>query len=495
MNTSIHTPASTAVSATVLPARAVCERALREADATYDGRFFVGRQIGGEQVYCRPMCTLPGVQGAFYATAGAAWEQGRVPCGHCQADLAAPLPEWVVDDPVLVRALRLLASGFLNQQVEAALAARLELTGDDLTRRFARAFDCAPTSMAVLQRAALARRLLQNSQLGQARVAAHAGYRNLAQMRRELNEVYAQSPLKLRGERQGGRSRVTLHVPLRAPYHFDWLFGYLRKRALPGVEEVSGAPGAWSYQRALAAGQGSGSTPGWVIVQPSSQLEFGQPGLSVDLPLLDQYPVWDLLYRAGRVFDAHLDGHHVQTFLLRQPGLAEWARQAPGLRVAGAWDGYETAVRAVLGQQVSVARGTVLANKMIQQYGDGQFPQAAQLQHREVAELGMPGRRGRAVQALARLVDAGALVADDTCHYDTQQQGLLAIEGIGPWTANYVRMRVSKDVNAFPDNDWVVLKQLQCTAAQARRIAADWSPWRAYALMYLWYAAAQKKMT
>jgi 3-methyladenine DNA glycosylase/8-oxoguanine DNA glycosylase len=193
------------------------------------------------------------------------------------------------------------------------------------------------------------------------------------------------------------------------------------------------------------------------------------------------------------VFDLNADGATLHEFLSADARLGPWAEKVPGLRVPGAWNGFETAIRAVLGQQVSVARGTDLANKMIVSYGEGLFPTAQQLLGREVAELGMPGRRGRAVVRLAEMAVAGDLVIDECQDFDDLQQQLQAVDGIGPWTANYVRMRALKDPNAFPDNDWVVLKELQCTAAKARQHAQAWQPWRAYALMYLWYAAGVKR--
>lgn len=497
----------------ILPTPAQCRRAIQQADAAYDGRFYAGRQVDGVHVYCRPWCRAPaepGLTPAFYASAGAAHSDGRLPCYRCQADGAPSIPEWVVADASLVRGLRLLASGFLNERSGAELATRLDLDETTLVARFQRKFACTPAALALLQRAYIARLLLCRSGLSLARVAYHAGCRNVAQMRREVERTYAVTPGEMRhsrwverGHQRRSKTSITLSLPLRLPYNFDWLFGYLQKRALPGVEEVSGGPGNWCYQRLLnsAAAQtapADNGSPVWLQVKPeppgTGQSTSAQAALQVTLPILHGQPVYVLLHKLARVFDVAADGQQIHKFMLGQTDLAGWAAQAPGLRVAGAWDGYETAVRAVLGQQVSVARGTVLANKMISQYGQGWFPEPVQVKNQQVAELGMPGRRGRAVAKLAELVDAGTLVVDETQDYDELQQFLQDIEGIGPWTANYVRMRVLKDVDAFPDNDWVVLKQLQCTAAQARRTAQAWRPWRAYALMYLWYASAQGKL-
>jgi len=455
-------------------------------------------------VYCRPVCRAAApANPTFYASAAAAQRTGRLPCSRCQADAAPSVPEWVVANPTLVRSLRLLQSGFLNHHSGTELAARVALDAATLQQQFEQTFGCSPEAMASLQRAYIARVLLTRSGLALAPVAYHAGYRNVAQLRRQMLRTYALSATELRhsswahhatattaraaGSRPS-KTAVTLSLPLRLPYHFDWMFGYLQRRALPGVEEVSGGPRNWCYRRLLNTT--TVQSPAWLQVQVDEAV-----GLRVTLPLLDGHPVYSLLYRLGRVFDVSADGSQVHKFLRSQPDLAIWAKQAPGLRVAGAWDGYETAIRAVLGQQVSVERGTVLANKMINQYGGGVFPGPALVKDRQVAELGMPGRRGRAVAKLAELVHNGSLVVDETQDYDELQRTLQDIEGIGPWTANYVRMRVLKDVDAFPDNDWVVLKQLQCSAAQARRQAQAWRPWRAYALMYLWYASAQTKAT
>ena len=159
----------------------------------------------------------------------------------------------------------------------------------------------------------------------------------------------------------------------------------------------------------------------------------------------------------------------------------------------GAWDGFESAVRAVLGQQVSVARGTELANRMIEAYGGGDFPAPTQLVHQDIAELGMPGNRGRAISTLSQWVSQQAralLEGEDTEAFVEQ---IASIKGIGPWTQNYMRLRIVKNVDAFPHNDWVVLKQLQTTASQAIKLSASWRPWRAYALMHIWRMAGLER--
>ena len=214
--------------------------------------------------------------------------------------------------------------------------------------------------------------------------------------------------------------------------------------------------------------------------------------LRVQIPMGTE-SIHGLLRRVVRVFDLNADGVSIHAHLVQQPLLKPWVNKAPGLRVPGAWNSFETAVRAILGQQVSVARGTALANAMIQRYGDGNFPTPEQLCDRDIAEIGMPGRRGRAISLLAREVYRGELELSDVCDQDQLSTRLMAVPGIGPWTVDYINLRVSKDPDAFPRNDWVVLKQLGTTPAKAAAQAKAWQPWRAYALMYLWFAAAQRR--
>ena len=194
-----------------------------------------------------------------------------------------------------------------------------------------------------------------------------------------------------------------------------------------------------------------------------------------------------------RLFDLGVDSRAIDRALKKAPALRASVVAAPGLRVPGAWDGFESAVRAVLGQQVSVARGTELANRMVDTYGDGDFPSPLQLMHQEIAELGMPGNRGRAISTMSGWVAEQALTLLEGEDTEAFVQQIASIQGIGPWTQNYMRLRIVKDVDAFPYNDWVVLKQLQTTPAQALKHAESWRPWRAYALMHIWRLAGLER--
>ena len=230
----------------------------------------------------------------------------------------------------------------------------------------------------------------------------------------------------------------------------------------------------WTYRRRVAEG--------WVTV------EADKDRLQVDYPA--QLPAEYVRNQVATLFDLHAPMADIFKVLAADPLLGRWVKQAPGLCVMGAWDPFETSVRAILGQQVSVERGRALALAMIDRYGAGEaFPSPSQLVDKDIAELGMPGRRGAAIRHLATAV-LEKQVSFEAADPEAFEAEVVALNGIGPWTANYIRVRVLHDRDAFPHNDWVVLKQLDVTPGQAKRLAQQWSPFRAYALMYLWYAAS-----
>lgn len=272
---------------------------------------------------------------------------------------------------------------------------------------------------------------------------------------------------------QTGRTRgpVQRRLPVRAPYAAEWVFEFLAKRALPGLEEVVDGV----YRRRLSASD-------WLAVR------FADAELIIDLPAMARTKQLALLGRVGVVFDVHADSAAIDQVLSH----SRWLRLqvTGGIRVPGAWDGFETAVRAILGQQVSVARARNLAIELMQRFGKDGFPRPEELVEADVSAIGMPGKRGGAVRALAAAVLDGRLELSNVVAADEQFAALCELPGIGPWTAGYVSMRIAGDANAFPRADWVILKQLGMTAGAAERYSLAWQPFRAYALMYIWQASA-----
>ncbi len=256
-------------------------------------------------------------------------------------------------------------------------------------------------------------------------------------------------------------------MPLRQPYNAAWVFSFLAVRAVGGIEAGSG----YRFRRRFADDT-------WI------EVSLGDDALHVAIPAKAAAKADRVLASVRRVFDVDADSTAIDGHLASVPTLRPLVRDAPGIRVPGVWDAFEGAVRAILGQQVSVARTTRLATVLCERFGAGAFPSASALAQAEVAAIGIPGTRGRAVSELARRVcdegDAWLLDADSL------RRGFAAIRGVGPWTTEYAAMRVSRDADAFPDSDWGVHKVLGVKGAKARQWAEPCRPWRAYATMLLW---------
>jgi len=478
------------VEISMLPAPDICERARVSRDPRFDGWFYVGVLTTG--IYCRPVCParLPDPANVrFYASAAAAQEAGFRPCLRCRPERAASAPEWGLRSPQVVRAVRLIERGELDDGSTAELAARVGVSERHLNRLLHASLGATAKQLALARRRQLAKRLIDETDLPLASLALQAGYCSLRRFNDDLRTVYGRTPTELRRAARGravqaGPTRMTdagegtggfsLRIPVRAPFDAAALFGFLGRRALAGFEVVEGL----SYRRRVP---GPGHESSWVTVEWSADaLRLTVPdGAAVDLA--------DLLYRVRRVFDVDADPEAIDTGLAGDAMLARLlAEGGGGLRVPGAWSGYETAVRAVLGQQVSVAAATRLAARLLERFGEGALTDPGILAKADPGGFGMPGQRAAAIQALARRVLSGELDLDTGADPAGLGRALCAIPGIGPWTAGYVAMRALRDPDAYPDNDWVVKQRLGEAPAAIRRRAEGWRPWRAYAVMYLW---------
>lgn len=462
----------------------ICEQARLSRDARFDGQFIVAVVTTG--IFCRPICParLPAKDNVrFYPTAAAAAEQGYRPCLRCRPENAPRLPEWSLGSDLAQRGLRLIDAGYLDEAATPELAQRLGVSVRHLDRVFLAELGTTPDRLARSRRVLLAKRLLTETGLPMTAVAEHAGFGSLRRFNTEMRTAYGMPPSKLRRAKRPARGApLQLRLPARAPYCAAWVFDFLEQRSLPGVETVNG----FEYRRHLPGGTG------FSVRWNGSELllEVPQDSLSSD-PAGAGVAISELLPKVRRLFDLDADSETIDAALAREPRFRAQLMRSPGLRVPGAWDGFEIAVRAILGQQVSVARARNLAVALCQRFGAGSFPSPEQLVDADVSAIGMPGKRGAAVRALAAAVVSGELALDEHQEHEAMVAGLVALPGIGPWTAGYVAMRVGRDPDAFADADWVLLKQLGQTAAQARKTAMAWRPWRAYALMVIWANSAQ----
>jgi AraC family transcriptional regulator, regulatory protein of adaptative response / DNA-3-methyladenine glycosylase II len=472
-----------------------CYRAVQSRDGRFDGWFVTA--VSTTSIYCRPSCPAIPPKRAnvrFYPTAAAAQGAGFRACKRCRPDATPGSPEWNVRDDVVGRAMRLIGDGVVDREGVGGLAARLGYSERHLHRQLVAGLGAGPLALARAQRAQTARLLLETTDLRASDVAFAAGFTSIRQFNDTVREVYAVAPTALRtaaawaAEAPG---RIVLRLPYRAPIDLPGLFTFLAARAVPGVEE--GTPAG--YRRTLRLPHGSG------VVELSAGPPAGAPYVRAVLRLEDLRDLGAAVARCRRLLDLDADPAAVDAQLGTDPLLAPLVAAAPGRRSPGHVDGPELAVHAVLGQQVSVAGARTLAARLVARHGDALpvpdgaltalFPTPAALAAADPADLPVPGSRRRALLALTAALAEGSLTLDPGVDRDEAERALLALPGIGPWTAGYVRLRALGDPDAFLPGDLGVRHALaRCgrpaDARAAREMARAWRPWRAYALHCLW---------
>ncbi|HPF70821.1 MAG TPA: AlkA N-terminal domain-containing protein [Candidatus Krumholzibacteria bacterium] len=477
-----------------------CYRALAARDRRFDGRFFVG--VASTGIYCRPVCparTPKQTNCTFYPSAAAAETAGFRPCLRCRPETAPGSPAWTGTSATVARAMRLIAEGALDDASVEELAARVGIGGRHLRRLFRQELGTTPAAAAQTHRAHLAKKLLDETSLSMGQVALAAGYRDVRRFNAGIRRSWQRSPTELRRQRAqpaAAESVIRLRLAYRPPLDWEEWLGFLRPRLIPGVETIDGA----TYRRGVSTHGVSG------VIALSASPRDDSLLLQASLSLAPALPA---LVERARVFaDLRADPGEIAAHLRRDPRLRTLVRRRPGLRIPGAWDPFETAVRAVLGQQVTVAAATTLAGRIVARFGapaaqgDGDeggstlvaFPAAAVLAGADLSGLGLTEARIRTVTTLAGAVADGTLDLSGAADPAGQVRILQTLPGIGPWTAAYIAMRVLGDPDAFPASDLGLLKALETEGvrpapAAAERIAETWRPWRSYAVMHLWAAA------
>lgn len=476
-----------------------CYRAVRSRDRRFDGVFYTAVRTTG--IYCRPSCPArtpaPG-NVTFHPTAASAHAAGYRACKRCLPDATPGSPEWDVAADVAGRAMRLIADGLVDREGVDGLARRVGYTPRHLGRLLTQELGAGPLALARARRAQSARVLIETTDLPLTDVAFAAGFASVRQFNETLREIYASSPSELRGRRSNPRraGAITMRLPVRTPFAGSRMLAFLAYHLVPGVE-VAG-PG-W-YARTLDLPHGSGTVRLELADLPGmSDLAAGGTGfVTAEFRLEDLRDTAAASERVRRLLDADCDPRAVDAHLGADPVLAHLVRATPGLRVPGQVDGDETAIRTVIGQQVSVTGARTVAGRLVAAHGrpvesdvpglTHLFPDAESLAAADPATLPMPRARGRALVGLAAALAEGRVLLDRGPDRDDVRRALLELPGIGPWTADYVAMRALGHPDVFLPTDLAVRRLLAGLAASGDGDPdpEHWRPWRSYALMHLW---------
>ena len=448
-------------------------------------------------IYCRQGCpatplrrnTLP------FGHPAAAEAAGFRPCLRCRPDRVPDLG-WIAAPELVCRAMHSIADGALDDATEDALAAHLGVSARHLRRLFAENVGATPSEVARSRRAHFARRLLDDTDLPMTQIATAAGFNTVRQMNRVVQEIFQFTPSELRAKRRRPDRLVVdggleLRVPYRAPLAWNALLEFLAPRAIPGVEAVDFDDNV--YRRIADIDGAPGVIEVWDVPRERALR------LRVHLPAIEG--LVHLVAGVRRLFDLDADPKVIDRHLAKDDRLRPLVRARKGLRVPGALDPFELGVRAIFGQQVSVARATALAGGLVEQFGrpvrgiaplglTHEFPKAAVVARADLSHLGLTAARARALQGFAAAFASGGLALDRGTGLEETVSSLCALPGIGPWTANYVAMRACGERDAFPSSDLALKQEL---GDDPTAVAEAWRPWRAYAAMHIWASHAASK--
>lgn len=490
-----------------LPDRDVCYRALQSRDPRFDGLLFVGVRSTG--IYCRPVCPArtPKLEHCrFFGSAAAAQEAGFRPCLRCRPETAPDLASWRGTSNTVSRALALIAEGALDGGATVEdLAERLGVGERQLRRLFLQHLGASPNAVAQTRRVLFAKHLIHETRMPMTDVALAAGFGSLRRFNEVFQNLFHRPPSALRRNTSLGsavpEAGVVLSLRYRPPYDWESMLDYLRVRAIPGVEVVENE----TYQRTVEMDGFTGSIE--VAHLPRRQ----SLGVTIRFPHVRSLPA--IVARVRRLFDIGADIDTIGAHLSRDPLLARLIAQRPGLRAPGGWDGFELAVRAILGQQVSLAAARRLAGQLVALYGEAVskdyvrhqdlsrvFPAAAALVSAESIGLGMPAARQSSLKALAEAAAANPSLFRPAANIDQAIASLRTIRGVGEWTAQYIALRAMRETDAFPASDLGLLRgaarvdEALSKPANLLSRAESWRPWRAYAAQHLW-AAGSIEMT
>ncbi len=457
--------------------RTVCDRARLARDPRFDGRFFIA--VTSTRIYCRPVCPAPSPKPSnivYYPSAAAAAEAGFRPCLRCRPETSPGTPAWLGTSVSVSRGLKLIAEGALDENSVDELAERLGLGSRHLRRMFLQHLGATPIAVAQTRRVHFAKKLIDETELPMTQVAMASGFGSIRRFNATFQKLYGRTPGDLRQatsrERSGQQAGVyTFRLGYRPPYNWASMIGFLGPRSIPGVEAIA----IDEYRRSISL---DGLT-GFISVRPVFQKHYLE--LQIEFP--EPAALFRIVERVRNIFDLRADPADVDGHLRRDSRLKPLIQDGAGMRVPGCWDGFEIAVRAILGQQVSVKGATTMAGRLVAefggQHGDARvFPSAEALADADLARIGLTRQRAHSIREMASAVARGEISFDASLGLEPFEERITKLPGIGPWTAQYIAMRTGEP-DAFPSGDLYLRRFTKESEA--------WRPWRAYAAMYIWH--------
>jgi AraC family transcriptional regulator of adaptative response / DNA-3-methyladenine glycosylase II len=481
---------------TTLPSHQVCEQARASRDVRFDGLFFTA--VTSTRIYCRPVCPAPTPKAknvVYYPNAAAAEAAGFRPCLRCRPELSPGDGAWRQGDAAVSRAIKLINEGLLSEAPVSTLAQRVNLGERQLRRLFVERLGATPSDVHGTRRLLFAKQLLTETDLSITDIAMASGFGSLRRFNTTFKDAYRMAPRELRKRPAPSRGEaLVLRLGYRPPYDFATMLRFLRGRALPGVEVVDDM----AYRRVVAPAA-QGAAPGWLRVSAWP----GESALKLEVHGIAPLQLQSVVQRVRRMFDLDADPRAIATALSVDRRLRPLVQRRPGLRLPSGWDGFEIAVRAIIGQQVSVAAARTVASRVARTFGtpvamgdlEHLFPTPEVLAEADLSSVGLTKARAATIRTVARALLDGTVDFAPERTLDTFVERWVALPGIGPWTAHYIALRALSHPDAFPAEDLVLQKTLpvdgtRMTARALREHAEAWRPWRAYAVLHLWNAAA-----
>ncbi len=462
-------------------------RAHLARDPRFDGRFFVA--VKTTKIYCRPTCParkakLENLE--FFLHAVEAEEAGYRPCMRCRPETAPGSAAWIGSPLIVQRALRLMDASALEELSIQDLAGKLDIGERWLRELFQQQLGASPQKILLSKKLDIARGLLDSTHLSITDIAFSSGFQSLRRFNEAFKTRFHKTPSVFRKAPQaGGHHRI--HLSYRPPYAWPNMIRYFQARAIPGMEQVEGA----SYQRLFTHGQ----IRGWFKVTPGPKHT-----LAIEFNLNKNWNLLELTARLKNIFDLDADPMMIDTALQEDPQLLPYLNQYPGLRIPGCWDGFELAVRAIVGQRISVKAAHTILTRMVSLFGEKQhldptlalrhfFPTPEAILTADLSKIGLTQARVASLKALAHAVADQSLTLDGTADESETRKKLLSIKGIGPWTVEYIAMRALKNPDGFPESDLELQKKIKRLQLDPKK----WAPWRAYAAILLLNIQCEEK--